>query len=52
MAPQQRPRLLREYLWFAAMLMAVLMSSAVQERGNTAMNRLPSASLEVSGGTH
>jgi hypothetical protein len=54
MAPEPRPRsrLLREYLWFAVMLMAVLMSSAIQDHGTTAMNRFPPATLTLSGAPH
>jgi hypothetical protein len=51
MGPETRSRLLREYLWFAVMLMVVLMSSAIQEHGETAMNRFPSAGLTVISGS-
>jgi hypothetical protein len=54
MAPEPLPRsrLLREYVWFAVMLMAVVMSAAVQDQDTTAMNRFPPASPAFGGVPH
>jgi hypothetical protein len=46
---EPRTRLLREYLWFALALMAILMGSAAQQRGNTAMDGRAIATLRVGG---
>jgi len=49
---QPRGRLLREYLWFASILVAVLIGAVVQENGNSALHSRESASLNVSPAAH
>jgi hypothetical protein len=51
MDPQPR-RLLREYLWFASILVAVLIGAVVQGNGHSAMHSLDSASLSVGPAPH
>jgi hypothetical protein len=48
MNPEPRTRQLREYLWFALFLTAVLVGSAFQERRQASMDSPSTATLTVS----
>jgi hypothetical protein len=49
---EPRGRQLREYLWFALLLLAVLMGSATQKNGNTTIAGHSAAILTVSSAPH
>jgi hypothetical protein len=52
MDPELRTRLLREYLWFGLILTAILMGSAIQEHGKTALDSRSMATLTVDNAPH
>jgi hypothetical protein len=52
MDPQTRRRRLREYLWFASILVAVLIGAVIQQNGRSGMHSLDSASLNVGAAPH
>jgi hypothetical protein len=52
MDPEPRTRLLREYLWFALVLMAILMGAAIQPPGNTALDSHSMPTVSASGAPH
>jgi hypothetical protein len=52
MDTEPRRRQLREYLWFALLLLAVLMGSPTQKNGNTTMAGDSAAILTVGSAPH
>jgi hypothetical protein len=52
MDPEPRTRLLREYLWFALILTAVLVGSAIQQHGKQALDSHSMGTLTVNGALH
>jgi hypothetical protein len=44
---EPRTRLLREYLWFALILVAILMGAALQQPDNTALDSHSTAALST-----
>ncbi|MGB6306910.1 MAG: hypothetical protein WBF89_03870 [Steroidobacteraceae bacterium] len=49
MDTEPRRRQVREYLWFALFLLAVLMVSIIQKNGNTVMRGDPAAAKIANG---
>jgi hypothetical protein len=52
MDTEPRRRQLREYLWFALLLLAVLMGSVIQENAGSAIHGQAAAILTVSRAPH